>query len=262
VKNFKMKQIILIAAFTLVSTSALSAPELKGTPEELRGFLHPADKVVSIHALAEEKAYSDIAIVSLVVTTEDKLLSDAISKNTILRAKITQSLVASGIHENLIKSSKFSSSPQYGWFGSKPSSFKIVNRMAISITDETHLKEIAVISDQYQEVDFSDTEFEHSAKDEYKQKVKAKAIDKILKQKIFYEKSLGLKLTAIGIRVSHIRQIATRGARVLEGAVISNRKHESDSFTSIAKFKEQAPSTSFDEVKYEADITVDFKIED
>jgi uncharacterized protein len=257
-----MKQIILIAAFTLFSTQAMSAPELKGTPQELIGFLHPADKVVSINAQAEEKAYSDIAIVSLVVTTEDKLLSDAISKNTSLREKITQRLVASGIHENSIQSSKFSSSPQYGWFGSKPTSFKIVNRMAISISDETHLKEIAVISDRFQEVDLSDTEFEHSAKDEYNQKVKAKAIDKILKQKLFYEKTLGLKLTAIGIRDSHIRQIATRGARVLEGAVVSNRKQDNDSLSSIAKFKEQAPSTSFDEVKYEADITVDFKIED
>lgn len=252
---------MLIAAFTLLSTQALSAPELKGTPQELRGFLHPADKVVTISGQAEEKAYSDVAIVSLVVTTEDKLLSNAISLNTSLRAKITQSLLAAGVNKNSIKSSKFSSSPQYGWFGKKPTSFKIVNRMAISIADETHLKDIAVISDQYQEIDLSDTEFEHSAKDEYSQKVKAKALDKVLKQKTFYEKTLGLKLTAIGIRDSNIRQMATRGARVLEGAIVSRSRDENDSYSSIAKFKEQAPSTSFDEVKYEADITVDFKIE-
>jgi uncharacterized protein len=257
-----MKQIILIAAFTLLSTQALSAPELKGTPQELRGFLHPADKVVTITGQAEEKAYSDVAIVSLVVTTEDKLLSNAISQNTSLRAKITQSLLASGVNKNSIKSSKFSSSPQYGWFGKKPTSFKIVNRMAISITDEAHLKEIAVISDQFEEVDLSDTEFEHSAKDEYNQKVKAKALDKVLKQKAFYEKTLGLKLTAISIRDSNIHQMATRGARVLESVVVSRRLDESDSYSSIAKFKEQAPSTSFDEIKYQADITVDFKIED
>ncbi len=257
-----MKQIILIAAFTLLSTQALSAPELKGTPQELRGFLHPADKVVTITGQAEEKAYSDVAIVSLVVTTEDKLLSNALSQNTSLRAKITQSLLASGVNKNSIKSSKFSSSPQYGWFGKKPTSFKIVNRMAISITNEAHLKDIAVISDQFEEVDLSDTEFEHSAKDEYNQKVKAKALDKVLKQKAFYEKTLGLKLTAISIRDSNIHQMATRGARVLESVVVSRRLDESDSYSSIAKFKEQAPSTSFDEIKYQADITVDFKIED
>jgi uncharacterized protein len=257
-----MKQIILIAAFTLLSTQALSAPELKGTPQELRGFLHPADRVVTITGQAEEKAYSDVAIVSLVVTTEDKLLSNAISQNTSLRAKITQSLLASGVNKNSIKSSKFSSSPQYGWFGKKPTSFKIVNRMAISITNEAHLKDIAVISDQFEEVDLSDTEFEHSAKDEYNQKVKAKALDKVLKQKAFYEKTLGLKLTAISIRDSNIHQMATRGARVLESVVVSRRLDESDSYSSIAKFKEQAPSTSFDEIKYQADITVDFKIED
>jgi uncharacterized protein len=256
-----MKQIILIAAFTLLSTQALSAPELKGTPQELRGFLHPADKVVTITGQAEEKAYSDVAIVSLVVTTEDKLQSNAISQNTLLRAKITQSLLASGINKSSIKSSKFSSSPQYGWFGKKPTSFKIVNRMAISITNEAHLKDIAVISDQFEEVDLSDTEFEHSAKDEYNQKVKAKALDKVLKQKAFYEKTLGLKLTAISIRDSNIHQMATRGARVLEGIVVSKSLDDSDSYSSIGKFKEQAPSTSFDEIKYQADITVDFKIE-
>jgi uncharacterized protein len=257
-----MKRIILIAAYTLLSTQVMSAPELKGTPEELRGFLYPADKGVSIIGRAEEKAYSDVAIVSLVVTTEDKLLSNAISINTSLRAKITQALVAAGVNKNSIKSSKFSSSPQYGWFGSKPTSFKIVNRMAISITDEALLKEIAVISDQYQEVDLSDTEFEHSAQDEYNQKVKAKALDKVLKQKAYYEKTLNMKLTAIGVRDSHIRQVATRGARVLEGIVVSKSREESDSYSAIAKFKEQTPSTSFDEVKYEADIAVDFKIED
>jgi uncharacterized protein len=257
-----MKKIILIATFTLLSTQALSAPELKGTPQELRGFLHPADKIVTINGQAEEKAYSDVAIVSLVVTTENKLLSNAISQNTSLRAKITQSLLASGVNKNSIKSSKFSSSPQYGWFSKKPTSFKIVNRMAITISDETHLKEIAIISDQYPEVDLSDTEFEHSAKDEYNQKVKAKALDKVLKQKTIYEKTLGLKLTAIGIRDSNIRLMATRGAMVLESVVASRSRQENDNFSSFAKFKEQAPSTSFDEVKYTADITVDFKIDD
>lgn len=255
-----MKKIILITALTLLSTPAFSAPELKGSPAELRGFLHPADKVVTINGQAEEKAYSDVAIVSLVVTTEDKLLSTAITKNTALRNSVTQALVSSGVDKNSIKSSKFSSSPQYGWFASKPTSFKIVNRMAIAISDESHLKEIAVISDQYAEVELSDTEFEHSAKDEYNDRVKARALDRVLKQKAFYEKTLGLKLIAIGIRDSNIVQTATRGARMLEGVITSRSKQDNDSYSAIASFKEQAPATSFDEIKYQADITVDFKI--
>lgn len=180
-----MKKIAFTALCMLFTINAYAEPELKGSPDELRGFLHPADRVVTISGHAEEKAYSDKAIVSLVITTEEKLLSKAISINGNLRDKITRSLVSSGIQPDLIKSSKFSSSPQYGWFGSKPSSYKVVNRMAISISDAGHLKEIAAVGDQYEEVELSDTAFEHTMKDEYSEKVKAQALEKIKSQKAF-----------------------------------------------------------------------------
>ena len=59
----------------LLPVAAHSQPELKGSPEELRHFLHPTERTVSIQGQAEEKAYSDQAIISLVITTEDRLLS-------------------------------------------------------------------------------------------------------------------------------------------------------------------------------------------
>ena len=256
-----MRKIILIGFLSILSVPVFSAPEIKGSPQDLKGFLYPNDKIVTISGEAEEKAYSDKAIISLVITTENKLLSEAISNNGLLRDKITRSLVAAGISKDSIKSSKFSSSPQYGWFGSKPLSFKVVNRMAISITSEAHLKEIAAVADQSEEVELSDTAFEHTKKDEFNEKVKAKALEKILKQKAFYEKSLGVKLIPVGIRDSNIRQRATRGAMVLEEVVVTAARREKDSYSSVAKYRDQAQEPSFDEVKYEASMSVDFKIE-
>jgi hypothetical protein len=123
------------------------------------------------------------------------------------------------------------------------------------------LKEIAVVADQSEEVELSDTAFEHTKKDEFNEKVKAKALEKILKQKEFYEKSLGVKLVPVGIRDSSIRQRATRGAMVLEEIVVTAAKREKDSYSSVAKYQNQAQEPSFDEVKYEANMSVDFKIE-
>lgn len=255
-----MRKHILIVIFSLFSMPVFSAPELKGSPQDLKGFLYPNDKIVTISAEAEEKAYSDKAIISLVITTESKLLSEAISDNGSLRAQITTSLVKAGIAQNEIKSSKFSSSPQYGWFGSKPSSFKVVNRMAISITEESQLKEVALVADQSDDVELSDTSFEHTKKDEFLAKVKADALEKVLKQKAFYEKSLGVKLSPVGIRDSKTHQRATRGAMVLEEVIVTAGVADKSSYSSAAKFRDRAPEPSFDEVKYEASMSVDFKI--
>lgn len=236
-------------------------PELKGSPNDLRGFLHPKANIVVISGMAEEKVYSDKAIVSLVISTEDKLLSLAIESNTNLRRDVTNHLVGVGLDVSTIKSSKFSSSPQYGWFGSKPSSYKVVNRMAVSITEEEHLQEIAKVADKYLEVELSDTEFLHSQEDEYDQKVRAKALEKALKQKAFYEKYLGVKLSPIGLRDSNVLQQGTRGAMVLEEVVVTGFR-SSDRASSAKTYKAKSRQSSFDEVQYRASLSVEFKFEE
>jgi uncharacterized protein YggE len=259
-----MKKIIIIIMLLAITSSGVAAkPELKGNPDDLRQFLYPSDKIVSIYAQAEEKAYSDKAIISLVITTEDKKLSESLSKNSKLRESITKQLVGSGIDQDNIKSSKFSTSPQYGWFGKKPNSYKVVNRMAVSITEEDQLKEIAAVSDSKEEVELADTAFEHTKKDETEDMVKEQALAKVMKQKEFYEKSLGIKLVPVGFRKANIGHRATRGAMVLEEVVVTARKKSSslqDTSMSISAYDSNAES-SFDEIKYEAGIYVDFKIE-
>lgn len=246
--------VIVTLIFSPVISSAQT--ELRGSPSELRQFLYPADKVVTIVGQADETAYSDTAIISLVITTREQMLSQAISQNTALRAEVASALLKAGIEGKQINSSKFSSSPQYGWFGSKPSSYEVINRMAISIQDEQHLQTVAGLADKHSELMLSNTEFKHSKKEQYTEKVK----DSIQKQQAVYEQSLGVKLTPIGIRESNVNQGATLGAIQLEEIVMSAAKPSSD-FSLTKTQGVRKTGTSFDELVYQAQVSVDFKIE-
>jgi len=242
--------------------SAFAQPELKGSPNELRHFLHPNDKIVTLSAEAEEKAYSDRAIISLLITSEDKLLSVSISNNIALRESISQQLVSAGINPEYIKSSTFSTSPQYGWFGKKPDSYKVVNRMAVTITEESQLNTIAGVADSEEEIELSDITFEHSKKDAYKSKVKQLALEKVMKQKALYESSLGVKLTPVSFRDNRLWVKGTQGAQMLEEVVVTASKRSRSYKDSAADFAQSvAPrsvESSFDEIIYTAEIFVDF----
>ncbi len=247
---------IVFMAFLPAFVSA--QPELKGSPDELRNFLYPSEKTVMLFAHAEEKAYTDTAIISLVITTDEKQLSQSIAANQQLRTEIIKKLVASGIDAKAINNSKFSSSPEYGWFGKKPSSYKVINRVSVSITDENQLKTIAAIADGSENIELAGTEFEHSKKSEFKEKVKTKALEDIKRQKSVYEKSLDLTLTPIGIRDAAIRHTPTRGAMQLEEVMVTAQR--SSKIRSNDENFQPQPESSFDEILYQADISVEFSI--
>ncbi|SMF16278.1 hypothetical protein SAMN02745866_01066 [Alteromonadaceae bacterium Bs31] len=253
----------LLVLVSFLSVSVFANPELKGQPEELRQFLHPADKTVTIYAHAEQTAYSDKAIIQLVVSTDESLLSRSLAANSELRNKISQQLMAKGIKAEHINSSKFSTSPQYGWFGKKPNSFKVVNRMAISIFDERQLQALAKVADEYEQAEISGTSFEHIEKDKFEQAVKKDALDKVLAKKAFYERSLGVKLEAVAFRDEQVLPQATAGAQLVEEVVVSGRREsESRLMSKQVSYDsyESSPARTFDEVKYRAVIFVDFKI--
>ena len=102
---------------------------------------------------------------------------------------------------------------------------------------------------------------EHTQEDAYEEQVKAKALEKIIQQKAFYEETLGVALTPIGIRDSNVFNNGTRGAMVLNQAVEGFMTVQRER---ISVYKSEPPpeqSPSFDEIKYEANLSVDFKIE-
>ncbi|VUD64996.1 hypothetical protein TDB9533_03453 [Thalassocella blandensis] len=249
--------IVLIFATQWVHAS----PEIKGNPEDLRAYFHPTDKTIFIKDEAEETAYTDVAIINLIVKTEHKELAKAIQSNAVLRQKIATELTTNGVLENHIKNSKFSSSPQYGWFGSKPTSYEVLNRVAVTISNEKQLEHIASIADRHEEISLSGTSFKHSKKLEFEQQVKKNALEKVLKKKAFYEKSLGVKLSPISFSESDVDFAATQGANRFEEEIIVTGVRESkDSAYSKRRASSSSQESSFDEVKYRAVITVEFKV--
>lgn len=248
-------RLILLCLGLLTALPIVAAPELKGTPDELRNFLEPRQQKVTLYGKSTVTAYTDIADITLIVTTKDKNLSSALAQNQQLRNELAQSFVTAGIDANSIKSAKFSSSPQYGWFGKAPSSYEVVNRVQISIENAEHMQLLAAASDKHEEVGFGGVSFRHSEKDSSKAKAQQQALDDALAQRSRYEKQLGLKLTPINFHSGpvHLRTTNPRPRR-------ANMDLKMESAATFAAAPVDVP-TSFDEVKYEASIQVTFKVE-
>ncbi len=254
----KKIKVVLSGIVLIFSASVFGAPEIKGTPNEIREILYPKENIVVIRGHAEEKAYSNKAILSLVITTEHNNLSTSIKNNEKLRNKIKNELISAGIKAEEVNNSKFSTSPQYGWFGKEPDSYKVVNRMDIGIYDEKQLVSVAKISDENTEVVLAGAVYEHTEKEKYESLVKEKAVSNIMTQKGFYEDTLGIKLVPTGVSDIQIGHMPTDSAMLLDQAL--ERRREKVSYSSAMQVEPATAQSSFDEVKYEANVVVEFKI--
>ena len=253
--------VLSLLAMSGVPAFASASPEVKGNPEELRRFLHPQKRLVSLNAEDEQKVYADIANVSLVVTTEESTMASALERNSKVRQTLIAALLSSGVKRDSINTSKFSTSPQYGWFGKKPTSYKVLNRMAVSITNEAQLHALAKLADSNKEVEFSETEFEYSQEDTLKKTLKARALKKIMEEKSFYEKSLGVSLKPVIFHDANVFQQATAGARALEEVAVMSAQ---DDYSGVKSKLRGAPSQpragSFDEMVFRARLVVEFEV--
>lgn len=253
-----MKRIALAAIAAATVSTAGAEPELKGSPEELRQFLHPTDHTVTLTGTHEETAYSDKAIVTLVITTEEDRLADSIQANARLRTEISLSMTDAGIDAKEINTSKFSTSPQFGWFGSKPKSFEVVNRMAIGITEESHLQLLAQLADENDEVVMADLAYEHTEKEQFEEDVKKSALNKALAQRSLFEEQLGVSLVPIGFNERPVMPYATAASSYIEEIVVTASRARTDAAVSSEPFT--PPAQTFDEVTYQATVYVTFKV--
>lgn len=176
-----MKLIFSITLFCLIPVIALAAPELSGTPHELSQYLLDQKKIINIHGEAEEKVEADIATVAISVKTKESQLKQALQKNAEIRKNLKEKLLQAGIPSDKIKSSKFSSTPNYGWFKDKPKNYEVSNEVKISITDEAQLQAIAKLVDSQKEIFLGTTEHEDSAKEDNKLKVLESALNDVQK---------------------------------------------------------------------------------
>jgi len=255
-----VKQILSILLVALIAFP-ITATELRGNPEELRNFLHPRQNLVSLHASALITAFADKAIVHLTITTEQKQLADALEANAAIRRDIKQTLIKNGVKASHIHTSQFSSSPQFGWFGTKPKSYQVVNRMSVSIFNEDHLTEIAKLSDASNAIEISSTQFEHTKKEAFIQKVKQKAMTKIMQQKTFYQSKLGVKLKPYRFNESAVSSNASQGARAREQKIMVIGSRIKAKGSMLSKPQLSQPQQSFDEVEYSVSLSVDFILE-
>ena len=260
----KLLSLCLVAATAAslagYSHSSLAQAQLSGTPEELREFLHPRPNTVNINGEGELTAYKDTAKVSLMVTSDERSLSQAMEVNQALRLELVQEFVAAGIPQEDINNSKFSSSPQFGLFGRNPNSFEVSARMEIQVTSEEHLQLLAATADEHEEVNFESTAFEHSEEDDFENQVREIALQDVMAQKAYYESSLGLELKAINFFYGGIRQMARAMPRTMMTPELAMDSNNRPAASSLAVSSAPPVAPTFDEVEYQTNINVVFEI--
>tara|TARA_B110000858_G_scaffold197470_2_gene259228 strand:+ start:45593 stop:46447 length:855 start_codon:yes stop_codon:yes gene_type:complete len=239
------------------SHSSLAQAQLSGTADELREFLQPRPNTVNINGEGELTAYKDVAKISLMVTSDERSLSQAMESNQALRLELIQEFVAAGIPAADINNSKFSSSPQFGLFGRNPNSFEVSARMEIEVLSEEHLQLLAAAADQHDEVEFESTAFEHSEEDAFEDQVQEIALQDVMAQKLYYENSLGLKLKPINFFYGGIRQMARAMPRAAMAQEMSMDARSSNSSIAVSA---PAVAPTFDEIRYQTSINVVFEI--
>ncbi len=211
---------------------------------------------MTIRDVATETAYTDIAKITLIVTTDDRSLAASLEANAATRERIRLQLADAGIDPENINSAKYSASPQYGWFGKKPASFEVVNSLQVEVDNENHFQRVAEIADREDTIRFGGVEFEHSEEDQYKHRVREKAVEKILADAAYFESKLGLTLSPVAFQFSDVGVDLPRGA-MLEEVVVTAQRLDGRSSVSATP---PSPPPTFDEVSYRVSVQVTFEI--
>jgi len=254
----KLATILLpLSVFATVGVQA-AEPELKGTPTELRQFLRMGYREVVLVGHAKQTVQADVGHVSVVVHTQAKDLTSAIAANSQRRETLAQSLQSQGIDAKAIRAQKFSSSPQYGWFGKTPTSFEVTNRLTADVGDERQLMILTAAATNPPDLTIGAIAFEYSKQRDLEEQVRRAAFDDALAKKGFYEQRLGATLRTVGFRYSDASAFGTTGGEmdeiVLTGSrrVMLDRPPPADNYAAVP---------SFDEKEYEVSVFVTFAVE-
>lgn len=244
----------MLVSLVLLPSIASGATEVSGSPTDLRQFLQSDVRVVTLRNVATETAYTDTAKISLVVVTEDRQLSAAIEENTKLREDLSRALIDAGIGAEEIRSSKYSASPQYGWFGKAPTSYEVVNTVVVSVASETNFLSVSSLADATEAVSFGNVSFEMSDEKSYEDVVRDKALKAVLSDAAYFEKELGLALRPVDFSYSPVGR--TDYNPYIEEVIVTG-SIRNQSYSSSPPVR--APTT-FDEVEFTVSVEVDFEV--
>lgn len=238
------------AILLTLSVTAQAAPQLSGTPHELSQYLLEQKRIISIQTEATERVEADRAIASILVKTRASQLTQALEQNEALRRTLRQQLQQAGIPDNAIQGSRFSSTPNPGWFGDKPGSYDVNNELRIRISDEQQLQAIARLVDEQKALYFGGMEFEDSAAAQHELRALEMALTKVEQQRALYESQLGMTLRPVRISNQRVFVQAPQARRLM------TNKAAAEAMSAAVELPD--PGSDFGAISYRAHILVEF----
>jgi len=254
-----MRNILLSSLLVLITTpAALAEVELKGSPAELSGYLSNLPKQVTLTGKAELKTLADRAVVTVCVKTESSSLQTSLKSNQDLRTKIIDTLNKSGITPDRIVASKFSSTPKYGIFSKRPSTYVVENMVKITVTSEKDFQEVANIVDSFTEVEYQGIDFELSNKDDFKRQAMEQACDAVVKKKKIYEEKFGVVLVPNMFTEADVTELDPSGRprEIAAGEYLRAAK-----MSNITLSEQVSEASSFGQIVFYGNISVNYLIE-
>lgn len=237
-----------LTLFTLCfSFIAHAEPELSGSPSELKPWLNGLQKTVSFTGYTKEELTMEKALVKLSVATEKKQLADALKDNLNIRKMVKQRLQDAGIDASQISESRFSSTPEYGFFDERPKSYKVENTLSIEITNENQMIEIASVSDELEEVIYLGSNAKAEATAEFRRMLIAKAIENAQKKAELFKSRLGVQLTVVEFE-EHVKSY------IPQSPTSTKRSSVASTFDSGSSAK------SFGQTPYHATVTITYEV--
>ncbi|MFM2289865.1 MAG: hypothetical protein RL684_3008 [Pseudomonadota bacterium] len=244
-----------LAGPVLAPGALAGEPEMRGTPSELRQYLKPPSRQVVLQGHAKQTVQSDVGHADVIVRTSAKDLAAALRANAARREAFAAALAQRGIDAREIRAQKFSTSPQFGWFGKAPSAYEVTNRLTVTITDDRQLQAVAEAAAQSPETSFDGARFEVAKEAELSETVRHQAFDDAMARRRFFEERLGATLRPVGFR--YLDGSASETGVLEEIIVTGTRKNAIRMDAPVA----QDSVPTFDERVFEAYVDVTFEVE-
>lgn len=188
-----------LAAALLLPLSAAAETELRGTPTARAGLLLPERQTVTLTGEARIDQPVESGIVTVGIRTRHARLHEALTENHNIRAEILGHLTNSGIPAGSITGSRFSTTPRYGLFSSKPKEYEVDNILYIPVRKESQLQAVAELCDSYRDLYFAGITLDHK---DLKERLLNSALADLQTRRAIYEKSLSIRLQPISFSES------------------------------------------------------------
>ncbi len=241
-----IKRFIVVMLIS-ISSVVSAAPQIAGTVSELRDYLDGVTEVVSIEGSAISKVSSDKAVIKLLISTEAPALAQALMDNSKLRKRIRSQLLNAGVEDRNIRDYKFSSTPEYGFFGDEPKSYKVDNILSVEVISEEQMVKVASISDKERNIRYVSSNPEVDDSEKIRADLLKKALSNAKAKASLYESELGVKLKVISFSESSFS--------TLDAQEMPMRRDKQAIYSSAA-----TSNTQFGESRFVMAVTVKYRV--